>query len=77
VIESLEWDEAETYWSAIPMIEAQETLLQIKIASWPTMKERAQTRWHRQLSKIAYPQEEERVLSGDELAARLKAAMNG
>jgi len=42
-------------WEAITQIEAEQVLIQLQVESWPHMKQSSRDKWHRQLSKQAYP----------------------
>lgn len=59
-------------WLAITPLEAQETLLALKIASFTKMKESDRKDFHKKIYRAAYPKENKRKMSLDELEARLK-----
>jgi len=71
-------EEASGYWLAISTIEAQQTLLKLRLMDWPNMKKQDRQSWHRQLHKVAYPETHSgKELSTKDLAARIQAAVNG
>ena len=64
------------------MIEARELLLQMKIASFPYMKERDRDEWHGNLATIAYPRKLEPIesagcLEGQEALAAVLGVIRG
>lgn len=66
------------YWLAITQIEAQELLLGIRVASFPQTKEEHRNRLHREWTRAAYPNTDSGPeLTTEQLASRLKVALNG
>lgn len=52
---SLKVRDFEMYWQAIDVVEAQETLVDISVVSYPKTKKESQKEMHRKLHKKAYP----------------------
>ena len=59
------------------MIEAQEILIELRVADYPTMKRDNRVTTHKQFHKMAYPKTHDpgAVLTTEQLAARLKGAI--
>lgn len=78
-IRSLDWMVGEDYWHAITMIEAQEALIQMRIADYPHLKKRDREKMHRSMHDVAYPRNRDSVkrITTDELAKRVRMALNG
>lgn len=71
-------EDAESYWQAITVIEAQELLLQSRVASYPHLKESDREEWHHSMHQKAYPKtHDETALTTEELAQRLKGLNGG
>jgi len=70
-IDSLDIDTADRYWRAITVIEAQDILLQLRIADWPYLKKNPRSSFHRQMHKLAYPDTASGSRVDPEQAARL------
>jgi len=66
----MDYREFSMYYKAIDVIEAQETLVQMKISDFPTMKEDARAELFQSLNKKAYPKER-KVYTTRELARKL------
>lgn len=59
------------YWEAVTIIEAQEVLIAMNVAVYPYMKKADAQKFHRKISRMAYPKNEERAtrpLTPSELA---------
>jgi hypothetical protein len=78
-LRAMDWEEIESLWLAITQIEAQDLLLQSKVADYPWMKKDARASLHREWHKLAYPKTHQDVkeLTTKQFAERLKAALNG
>lgn len=69
---------AEDYWQAVTILQAQEALIQMKIADYPNMKKADRQKLHKELHKKAYPKNGDgKKLTTEELYKRVRAAMNG
>jgi predicted RNA-binding protein len=79
VIEAVPPDKLEAYWLAITQIEAQDYLVQLRVAAYPTLDKSAQRRTHREFHRLAYPRTHDstEVLTTTELAKRLGKILNG
>lgn len=66
------------YWEAITVIEAQNLLLQAKIAMFPSMKKEARAKQHRDWHRLAYPSnfQEGEILTTDQLASKIRSVIN-
>jgi hypothetical protein len=62
----------ESYWDAMLVIEAQETLIACKLQDFSHLKQQERREWHRQLHRKAYPNTWEKPISTQELAQRLR-----
>jgi hypothetical protein len=71
-------DRASMYWRGITVIEAQETLLNLRIATFSNAKQGQRDRWHRELHKMAYPVVHSGApITTEELSKRIADAING
>lgn len=72
--ESISIDEAEIYWQAITIIEAQDKLSRLTDSDWPRMKTGAREKLHKRLYRQAYPSifRETQQVSNEDLARILK-----
>lgn len=61
------------YYEAITVIEAQETLIACKVASYPNMKAKPKQDFHRSLVKKAYPNETKKVVTISEMEKIINA----
>lgn len=52
---SMSSDDFETYWLAITPIEAQNMLMQMRVADYPHLTKNDRTKSHKELWKLAYP----------------------
>lgn len=80
VIDKLDSITCVTYWEAITVIDAQETLINMRVADHPTLKSSARTKFHRSIIKRAYPKTfdpNEKQISTTEFAERLGVILNG
>lgn len=70
-IESLSADVEEMLWQAITVIEAQQALVSLQIASYPHMKKSSQERVHREFNRLAYQwnRGEKRTITVEQMAA--------
>ena len=68
-VQSLDWDTAIMYWQGITIIEAQNSLIELSIASYPYMKRNAQQKMHKEFHAQAFPKvhDTSRVLTTKEL----------
>lgn len=72
------WEWSEVYWQALTRIEAEETLLRIRVEHSPNMKRDAKDRWTRELAKMANPPDPNApVLTSKQLAEKLRESMRG
>lgn len=65
------FEDVNMLWLAIDSLEAQETLIAFKVSAYPHMKDADRQELHKRIYTIAYPSREKRVLSTEELRARL------
>lgn len=72
-IKNLEQDDAHDWYAAITQIEAQQTLLLLKIQDWPDMKKESRSTWHKELHRMAYPATHKELVSTEELARRIQS----
>ena len=70
-VKKLPFSEFLNMWNCITMIEAQDTLLQIKIANYPNMGTQDKKKFHREMYKKAFIEKEVKALSTEELAQKL------
>lgn len=68
---ALDYEAVVAYWQAITVIEAQEVLIQMRLADWPNMKGPARQKWHRDIHRAAYPHQKRKAMTPEELAKRL------
>jgi hypothetical protein len=67
-VDSMPEEEAEILWQAITRIEAEQMLIQMKLADFPHMKKEARENFQRRMWLKAYPDSQEsRPLSFQEL----------
>lgn len=78
-VNNLDPEDAEGLWLAITQIEAQDLLMQLRVADYPHMKDGGRSRIHREWHKLAYPRTQERLnsLSTKEFAEHLRGLFNG
>jgi len=67
----LDYEVAQGYWLAITAIEAQEILINMRLADWPNMKGPARQKWHRDVHRMAYPSSHSKAITPEELAKRI------
>ena len=69
----------DAYWQAITIIEAQEILIQLRIADYPDMKPESRKKTHREFHRMAYPRthDSSEVMTTEQLARKISAAING
>lgn len=67
-VSDLDTYEAADYYQCITLIEAQQTLLALKVQDWPNMKQDNRAKWHRELHKKAYPSTHKKIVTTAELA---------
>ena len=80
IIDNIDEDTAYKYWEAITVIEAQDTMIQMRIADYPMMKTHQRRDFHRSMVKKAYPKTfdpDRKPLTTEQLAERLGAMING
>lgn len=75
VIKDMPLDEAYDFFEAISVIEAQQTLLELRVSDWPYMKKDARSRWHRSLHKTAYPATHKNPVSTEKLMEMIQATV--
>lgn len=74
----MDLDTAEGYWMAITQIEAQEILIQLRVAQYPWLTNEGRRTTHRQFHKMAYPATHSvGKLTTEEAAERLRTVING
>jgi len=76
----MEVDTVDSYWRAITVIEAQDLLLQMRIADWPNMKKHDRSKFHRSIHRSAYPATESsasKVVNTKELHDKLRLMTGG
>jgi hypothetical protein len=75
----MSWDEAESFWQAITQIQAREVLVGMQVADFPWKSKDDRKRLHKHFHKLAYPKihDSSEVVTTEELAKRLGAAING
>jgi hypothetical protein len=75
----LEYDRMDAYWRSITIIEAQQTLIALKICDFPHMKKSDRQKWHRQLHKQAYPAtwSPRNAMTNEDLARAIGIVKNG
>lgn len=66
-------DEINTAYSGAIILENQEILKAFKLADWPMMKKEQRMRLHREIYKLAYPDQKKRVITTSDL----KKILNG
>jgi hypothetical protein len=76
---SMAWEEIDSYWRAVPVLEAQEILANLRVVDFPHMKKEARKIYHRAVSRQADPKINVPVdnLTTEQLAERLTAALRG
>ena len=67
-LNQMDLQEGYSYYEAITQIEAQQTLLELRIQDWPFMKKESRNRWHRKLHRKAYPRTHQKPVSVEQLA---------
>ncbi len=69
----------EEYWQGITEIEAQQCLIDLRVADYPWMKSEDKESTHEHFSRQAYPgtYEAGETLTTAQVAERLRAALNG
>lgn len=70
------FDKFQTYLIAVEILEAQEVLLQLSIADYPQLGDKARTRLHGEFYKKAYPKRR-KVLTTKELAGLMGMKQDG
>lgn len=77
-LRDLEWDEQETFWQAITVIEAQEALVQMDVANFPWVKGEDREKIHKRYHKLAYPKihNPSEVISTEEAVKKLNEVLN-
>lgn len=70
---------ADSYWRAITVIEAQDVIMNLRIAIYPNLKRHVQSSFHRQMHRLAYPDsnDSKRTLSNEEVARRIGVLVSG
>lgn len=74
-LENMDNDDAELLYRCIEVIESQETILALKIADWPMMKEAPRNKFYNTLNKLANPstlKSDAKAITMADLAAILK-----
>lgn len=72
-------DKAESYWLAIDVLEARETILNMRISAYPHMKKSSAQKFEREMQRMAFPKlkSEGPALSIREAAQRLGRILSG
>ena len=70
-VKKLPFSECLDMWNCITMIEAQDTLLKMKIAVYPNMDAHNKNKLHREMYKKAFIEKDVKVLTTEELARKL------
>lgn len=65
---------ANMLWEAMTVINAQEMLVDMNISAYPHMKEGAMKKYHRDLYRLAYPAQQQKRMTMEDLK---KALQNG
>lgn len=78
-IETMPACDANIYYRAITVIEAQEMLKQLQIVSYPKTSKEAQQKLHRSLHRQAYPEQynADKAVSAEQMASILSGLVNG
>jgi hypothetical protein len=74
-MEFISSEDVEMLFQCVPMIEAKEALVGIKIAEYPNLKPEARRKMFKDLKKLAYPsiiKKEARAITMADLASMLK-----
>lgn len=64
--------DCESLWLAITQIEAQEMIKEFQIADYPNLKVKDKTRIYKDIHKLAYPDNAEKVMDARTVAGILK-----
>lgn len=67
-LEEMAYDRMQMYWYGIDMVEAQETLLKLKIAEYPNMEVKAKKKFNKSLEAQAYFKQEVKVIKTSDIA---------
>lgn len=67
-LEQMPLDRLMMYWKGIDMLEAQETLLRLKISEYPNMEMRDKKKLTRTLEKDAYFKQEVKVIKTSDIS---------
>lgn len=65
------------YYEAITMIEARDNLVKMSIQDFPNLKPDARAKSHKQMSKLAYPNSEEKTLKFSDFAKEAGSILSG
>lgn len=76
-LENMPCDEFDSYWLAIERIEAQEQLMALNISDYPHIKQKGREKIHRGIFEKAFPVDESKSVSTEEMASILGGAING
>ena len=60
-------DEFEDYYQAITILEARETLKDLRVSDWPHQSKDDRKQFHRELHKMAFPDVKSKPMTLDEL----------
>lgn len=72
-------DRAEAYWEAIEVLEARETLLGMRLVSYPHLKKSSAQKFERTVQKAAFPRLDEaaEVVTTGDMGQALARLVNG
>lgn len=76
-IKQMPCDEFDIYWQSIEIIEAQEQLMQMNISDYPHIKQTSREKLHRSIHDIAFPKDQKKALTTDDVAKALGRSLNG
>lgn len=70
----MNWEDASAYLVARDQLQAEETLLALRVADYPQLKADERKQFHRSLRRMAFPVDESKMpqLSTEDLAQRLR-----
>jgi hypothetical protein len=77
---NLDWELADVLWLAITQIEAQQTLLEMRLMDHPNSKQSARESWHREMHRLAYPKSwsvSKDSANTEDVAKQLRTMLNG
>jgi len=63
----MEYDRLKTYIDAIEVIEAQNTLLALRVSDYPNCKSDDRSKFHSSITKKAFPNQKKKIVSFDDI----------